>query len=296
MEFTLRTVLFVPGDHPSRIRNAVACGPDAVAVDLEDAVAEGGKREAREAAVGALLELDSPAVSVMVRVNGVGSSHLGEDVACLAPILPRLSAVILPKVESCEDVLTLAQLLERVERSAGMDVGGTRVVATTETAAGILAAGQIAAASDRMLTLLFGSADLSAELRVSPTPDGTELLTARSTVVLAAAAAGLVWPLDGPYLILDDDEGLQRSAAAARSLGFGGKAAIHPGQLSTITATFAPTSEELAWAYEVDRAFAQGEREGRSAIRLGDGTFIDYPIARRARALLEGGQAEGNSP
>lgn len=296
MEPSLRTALFVPGDRPSRIRKALSSGAEAVAVDLEDAVAESVKDQARETAVAALLDADTSAVSLMVRVNGMRTSHVGKDVEALAPILKRLTAVILPMVVSADDVLELSELLDRAEVDAGVDVGRTRVLATTETAAGVLSAREIAAASHRVLTLLFGSADLSNELGVEPTAEGAELAAARSMVVLAAAAAGVRKPLDGPYLILDDEEGLETSTQTARRLGFGGKAVIHPGQLPTVARTFAPSADEIAWARRVDQAFAEAEREGRSAVRLSDGTFIDYPIAYRARALLDALAPKGRTP
>lgn len=286
MELGLRTTLFVPGDRPSRIANAVSCGAGAVAVDLEDAVAEAVKAQARGTAVATLLDIDTSGVSLMVRVNGVRTPHIAEDVTVLTPVLSRLAAVILPMAESADDVVQLSELLAQAETDAGVEVGRTRLLATTETAAGILSAREIADASDRVLTLLFGSADLSHELGVAPTAEGAELATARSMVVLAAAAAHLPKPVDGPYLVLDDDEGLERSTQAAQRLGFGGKAVIHPAQLATVARTFTPTADELTWARQVDQAFTEAEREGRSAVRLADGTFVDYPIAHRARALL----------
>jgi len=290
---TPRTVLFVPGDRPARIRKALSSGAEAVAVDLEDAVAEAAKDGARQQAVETLLAETSPAAA-MVRVNGVGTPHLAADVPALAPLLGRLAAVVLPMVESAEDLAAFDTLLTPVEREAGLEVGSTRVLATTETAGGILRAREIAGASPRVLTLLFGSADLTHQLGVAPTATGEELATARSTVVLAAAAAGLAKPLDGPYLVLDDEAGLQTATQAARRLGFGGKAVIHPAQLPVVTRGFAPTPEELAWARAVDEAFTDAEERGRSAVRLADGTFIDYPIANRARKLLAATTTEGS--
>lgn len=286
MHATPRTTLFVPGDRPSRIFKAVASGADAVAVDLEDAVAESVKAQARQTAVATLLDVEDSAASLVVRVNGVRTPHLADDVRALTPLLPRLAALILPMVESAEEVVHLSELLEAAEVDAGVEVGRTRVLATTETAAGITSAREIAAASERVLTLLFGSADLSNELGVQPTADGAELATARSMVVLAAAAAHVRKPIDGPYLVLDDETGLETSTRAARRLGFGGKAVIHPTQLPAVSRVFAPTRDELDWARQVDEAFTEAELEGRSAVRLSDGTFIDYPIAHRARALL----------
>lgn len=296
MEPLTRTLLFVPGDRSSRILNALSCGADAVAVDLEDAVATSGKREARETTVSVLSGADTSMTTLMVRVNGVRTPYLTDDVAALSRLLGRLDAVILPMAESADDVAYLSELLRTAEAEAGVGIGSTRVVATTETAAGVLAAREIAAASDRLLTLLFGSADLSNELEVEPTPAGRELATARSMVVLATAAAHLRKPVDGPYLVLDDEAGLEESTRTARRLGFGGKAVIHPAQLATVGRAFAPTIEELAWARRVDEAFTEAERAGRSALRLDDGTFIDYPVAHRARALLRSDQARGAAP
>lgn len=295
MEVRLRTTLFVPGDRPARVMKALTFGAEAVAVDLEDAVAESVKAQARAQAVATLLATDSCAVSLMVRVNGMRTPHAREDVSALAPVLSRLAAVILPMAESADDVVEVSGLLEQAEREAGVEAGRTRLLVTTETAAGILSAREIAAASDRVLTLLFGSADLSNELALHPTPEGLELTTARSMVVLAAAAAHRQQPVDAPYLVLDDDEGLATSARAARSLGFGGKALIHPAQLPVVARIFAPTAEELAWAHRVDEAFTEAERAGRSAVRLTDGTFVDYPVAHRARALLAPAAAEGSA-
>lgn len=292
MRSVCHTLLFVPGDRPSRIENAFACGAHGVAVDLEDAVAESAKDAARATAVQALQQVTAGTAAVLVRVNAMTTPHAAADVSALAPILDRVDAVVLPKAESAAEVHLLADLLERAERDRGLEPGATRILATTETAAGVLAATEIAAASARVWTLLFGSADLSNELGVTPTPEGTELLVARSTVVLAAAAAGLTRPLDGPYLRLDDEEGLRVSAAGARGLGFGGKAVIHPAQLATVAHQFAPTEAELAWAAEVSSVFNAAEQQGRGTARLPDGTFIDYPVAHRARAILRAGRCE----
>lgn len=281
-----RTLLFVPADRQDRIAKAAASGADAVAVDLEDALSEARKDEGRALAVEALHDVVDPAVMLVVRVNAIGTSHVEADVASLCPVLDRLTAVLLPKAESPEDVHELGALLDRAEEASGVRVGRTQILATTETAAGVLAAREIAGASERVLTLLFGPADLSSELGLSPTAEGVELATARSTVVLAAAAAKVAQPIDGPHLVLHDDEGLDTSALTARRLGFGGKAVLHPAQLPVVARVFAPSDEELAWACQVDEVFGEAEKQGRAAVRLPDGTFVDLPVAQRARSLL----------
>jgi citrate lyase subunit beta / citryl-CoA lyase len=281
----LRNALFVPADRPERIAKAVTQPTDAVVVDLEDAVSEDSKDGARAIAVRALRALAEPHPHLLVRVNATGSPWFADDVDALAPLQDRLWGVVLPKATTADDVLVLQQRLASLRRG-NETTESVRVLPIVETAAGVLAAHEIAAASDAVTTLLFGAADLCAELQVETTADGDELLHARSQVVLAAAAAGLARPLDGPYLRLDDTEELRRSAAYAKRLGFGGQAVIHPAQLGVVSSVFAPDGDQVRWARAVHEAFAAAEREGRASIRLADGTFVDYPVAKRARAIL----------
>lgn len=285
----LRTLLFVPGDRPDRIVKAVASGADGVAVDLEDAVAAAQKDAARTSLRSALHALPDDGLPVLcVRINAVDSGLAEDDVAALEPVLHRLALVIVPMSADPDGILCAAELLERAERSAGIDVGRTGIVPLVETAAGILSAPAIAASHERVHTLAFGPADLSRELGITPTADGDEFLHARSHVVLAAAAAHRPPPIDGPHLDLLDADGLAQSARRARALGFGGKQVIHPAQIAAVTDAFSPTQAEVDWARTVDAAFTAAEAEGVSSIRLPDGTFVDYPIARRARAILAG--------
>ena len=285
----LRTLLFVPGDRPDRIVKAVASGADGVAIDLEDAVAAARKDDARAATRSALQELPDEVLPMLsVRINAVDSGLADDDVAALEPVLHRLALVIVPMSADPDGIRCAADLLERSERKAGIDVGRTGIVPLVETAAGILAAPAIAASHERVHTLAFGPADLSRELGITPTADGDEFLHARSQLVLAAAAAHRPPPIDGPHLDLADAEGLARSARRARALGFGGKQVIHPAQIAVVTDAFSATQAEVDWARAVDAAFTAAEADGVSSIRLPDGTFVDYPIARRARAILAG--------
>jgi len=282
---TPRTLLFVPGDRPDRIPKAAAAGAEAIAIDLEDAVAASRKDAARARAVTAIESLPPGGPLVTVRINGVDTGLAEADIDALEPVLARIGLVIVPMCSGPDDVRAVATLLERAERNAHREPGSTGIVPLVETAAGIFAARELAG-GDRVRTLAFGPADLSRELGVTPTAGGQELFVARSQLVLAAAAAGLPRPLDGPHLDLSDDDGLAASAAHARSLGFGGKQVLHPRQIPAVAAAFAPTEHELSWARRVDEAFRAAEAGGVSSIRLDDGEFVDYPVARRARALL----------
>lgn len=281
-EASVRTALFVPGDRPDRVAKAAGLGADAVVVDLEDAVADSAKGLARSRTVEALAAFPVSGPRLLVRLNAVGTAAFDDDFDALRPVLAGVDALVLPKVDGAAEAEELHARLEHSERTGGPPTG---VVPIVETARGILAAREIAQAP-RVSTLLFGAADLSDELGLDPGPDGDELLYARSQVVLASAAAGVGSPLDGPYLRLDDADGLARSARYARRLGFAGKAVIHPAQLPAVDAEFRPDAAAVRWAHEVDVAFTRAERAGQGSVRLGDGTFVDYPVARRARAIL----------
>ena len=277
----LRSWLYVPGDRPDRVPKALAAGPDCVVVDLEDAVAAERKDVARAATAQALTAAPAGGSALGVRLNALATGLLDDDLAALRPVWDRLGVLLLPMTPDAGTVVEVVELLDRVDGGAG-----PRLVPMVETAGAVLGAAAIAAASPRVLTLALGPADLSAELGLQLTPAGTELLHARSQLVLAAAAAGCPGPVDGPWLDVADDAGLAESAAAARRLGFSGKQAVHPRQLPAVRAAFAPGVAELAWAQAVDEAFTEAQARGVAAVRLADGTFVDPPVAARARALL----------
>ena len=161
---------------------------------------------------------------------------------------------------------------------------GPPVIAIVETAQGLRLAYETAS-NPRVTALLLGAADLGAELGWEPRPDGLELLYARSKVVSDSAAAGIRGPFDVVHLDTRDDEGLEAAARFARSLGFGGKACIHPAQLAIVNHVFSPEADSVAWAQRVLEAAERGEREGRGAVAL-NGEMIDAPIVERARRIL----------
>jgi citrate lyase subunit beta / citryl-CoA lyase len=282
----LRAVLFVPGDRPDRIPRAAASGADCAIIDLEDAVALSAKERARAGAVSGISAVPRTGCPLGVRVNALATGLLPDDVAALGSVWPLLSFIVLPMVPDPVTVRTVAGILADADEQAGAGAPGPRLIPLVETAQGVLAAAAIASAHPRVHTLAFGPADLSCELGVTPTAEGTELLHARSQLVLAAAAAGREAPLDGPWLDISDLDGLRRSAAAARDLGFSGKQVIHPAQVAAVLEAFSVSDDELAWASAVDAAFTAAQARGVASIKLPDGTFVDYPVACRARTLL----------
>lgn len=277
-----RTLLFVPGDCPKRIGKALASSASSVAIDFEDAVSEAAKEAARSSAVAALAQVERP--GVYVRINGLDTSWAAGDLEAVAGVLGALAGVIVPKVEVAGRLRQVDEFLEGMEARAGLPRGGRVSVPIIETARGVIAAAEIAGAS-RVGGVIFGTLDLAAELGVTPSIDGRELLHARSQVVLAAAAAR-VDAIDGPYPALGDTEGLARSSTATRLLGFAGRVVIHPCQLDIVHEAFSPSASELCWAKTVLATYREAGLERRGALRASDGTFLDRPVVTRAARLL----------
>lgn len=270
--------LFVPGNRPDRVRKARTVS-DLIIVDLEDAVPPEEKAAARTAAAAVLSEA-APGVQQWVRVNPVGELEtLTADLAALAPVAHHLNALVVPKVMAAADLGVFHELTEAV---LGTHV---QVIASIENAAGVRACWDIAEAQN-VVTLLFGTVDLSADLGITTSVEGTELLAARSLVVMACAAAGVATPIDGPFTNIYDNVLLAQSCSHAARLGFGSKIALHPSQLETIRTSFSPAAELVAWAHQVLAAYDDARQRGVGVARLDDGTFIDAPVATRARKVL----------
>jgi citrate lyase beta subunit len=231
-----------------------------VVADLENAVTPERKDEARELVV----RLRPP----IVRVNGVDSRWFTDDLAAVEEL--DVEAIVLPK--ATPDAVAI------------LGVEGPPVLAIVETAQGLRLAYETAS-SARVAALILGAVDLGAELGLEPRPDGLEILYARSKVVVDSAAAGIRAPFDIVHLDFRDDSGLEAACRFGRSLGFRGKACIHPAQVPIVNRVFAPETSDVEWARRVIEAFEQGEREGRGAVAL-NGEMIDLPVVERARRIL----------
>ncbi len=286
MSAPIRTLMFAPADNGERSLKAIALGASAVCLDLEDAVAKTAKVEARTIVAETLLDPSAVGANVYLRINGPESAFMEDDLDALGPMLARLAGVIIPMVQSPDEVRHVASRIDKLEPEYGIEAGTIRLIAITETAKGVLAAAAIAESTPRLRTLLLGPADLSNDLGVELTADGYELFHVRSQIVLAARAAGLEGPIDGPYLGLKDDEGTRTAATWAKRLGFQGKMVLHPQQLPIVAAVFAPSADEVAWAQAIVDAFAEHESKGVSAFTMDDGTFVDYPVVYRAQSVL----------
>jgi citrate lyase beta subunit len=263
-----RSLLFSPGNEPRKLAKAALTQADMVVADLEDSVPEAHKAAAREHVARFCSEPDTgPARAV--RINALDDPHAAQDLALLRRVRP--GAVVVPKAE----VASLAAL--RLDWAP-------LVIAIVETPRGLQTCATIAEIP-QVTAMMLGGVDLADALRLRPRADGLELLYARSRLVVDSAAAGIAAPLDGVYVGLDDPAGLQAEAELSRSLGFGGKAAIHPSQLDTLNRVFGISAAELDWARRVLAAYAQAGTDGRGAVRL-DGAMIDLPVVKRAEGIL----------
>ncbi|MFC0534199.1 HpcH/HpaI aldolase/citrate lyase family protein [Phytohabitans kaempferiae] len=278
-----RSWLFVPASDEGKLRKACGLRSDVVVMDLEDAVASERKAAARAAAQDWLPAYRGRAVAV--RVNGTGSGLLADDLTAVVAAGP--GAVILPKVQDPSELAEADALITGVEQAAGLPTGAVRLLPLIETAAGVARCDDIlAGAPPRVLTALLGSGDLTADLGVDLTPEAAELQYARSRLVIAARAAALTAPIDGPWTWLDDLEGLAGDCRRSRRLGFQGRITLHPRQNETVDLAYAETSQEdVQRARRIVAAFEEARAHGQAAVRV-DGKFVDHPIYLRALESL----------
>jgi citrate lyase subunit beta/citryl-CoA lyase len=265
------------------LAKAVEVGADELIVDLEDAVAPGAKDDARSLAVRTLGSEAWRGVQASVRVNAPGTPWCHADLIALASAPGPPAAVVVPKVERAGDLAFVERLLAGVERAAG-HVRPVRVQALIETAAGLSRVAEIAAASERVDTLIVGYADLAASLgRSRAGADDLDAWRPAQEAVLLAARANGLQAIDGPYLGVAPDANFLAGATRARDAGFDGKWAIHPSQVAVLNELFTPTEAELEQARAVIAALDEGERDGgRGAVAL-DGQMLDEAV--RAAAL-----------
>lgn len=281
-----RSSLFAPADDGSLVTQAVASEADGVILDLEDTVAIDRKQHARDLAVDALRS--QPERSLSVRVNGVDSRFVVDDLTTLvAGAGESLREVWIPKIERAEQVTHVDWLLASLEERAGLAPGHVSLLGLVETASGLEELSSISRASSRLTQLAFGIADLSGDLGLQWPADGTEQLYVRSRLAVASRAAGLARPVDSVWPRLADASGLREDCVAAKRLGFSGKFALAPSQVDVINEVFSPTAEETRQATELLHAFSSAEQEGRAALQLPNGEFVDYAFLQRAQETLE---------
>lgn len=274
----MRSKLFVPGIRPDLFAKALAGPADAISIDLEDAVPEGRKAEAR-AVVAELLRSEQTRNSgkrIIVRVNPLGSPHFEADLGAISA--PALTWINLPKPGSPEDVRAALGMMDR----AGVP-DSVQLLVNIETPAALHNAARIGAAHSRVAGLQLGLGDLFEPAGIDRrTPANVH--AAMFSLSLAAAEAG-VFCCDGAYPDIRDEAGFRAEARMAQALGFIGKSCIHPSQVAAANDIFQPDLAQVEQARRIVAAAAEAEARGQAAF-LVDGQMIDPPFLQRARRLL----------
>ncbi len=283
-----RALLFMPGDDRRKIEKGAALDVDAVIMDLEDGVALNRKAAARETITAALGEVDFGKTERLVRINPVDSVFHTDD---LTIIDAHPDGIVLPKVESAEDVRALDAALTTAEADHGWTAGGIALLVIIETARGVVAVNEIAASSPRLQALIFGAEDLAGDMGAVRTPSGWEGFYARSAVVLHAKAYRLQ-AIDTPFVHLHDEHALIAETEQALYMGYTGKLAIHPQQVEPIQRTFTPTADQIVRAQALIAAHA-GHQAGGTGVFAFEGKMIDLPMIRAAEAVIARAQAAG---
>jgi citrate lyase subunit beta/citryl-CoA lyase len=272
----LRSLLIAPATRPDMLAKLPRSGPDAVVIDLEDAVPPNAKAESRAHArrAGQALAREHPHLAVYVRVNAPASEWFGVDVD--EALAPGLAGVVVPKLEAAEQVAEVSQALAR----AGLEA--LHVVAGIETAGGVERVAEVLRAP--VVAAYFGAEDFIADMGGVRTAQSVEVLYARSRVALAARVAG-VHALDQIVTSYNDEDVFVRDAEQGRAIGYRGKVCIHPSQVPLANRVFSPSPEELARARALLAAYEAASAAGEAVISF-EGRMVDEPMARAARALL----------
>src|SRR5258708_16616147 len=277
-----RSWLFVRGDRQRMIDKALSLPVDAIMMDIEDGVAPSAKENAR-VQIGAALDdvaarlAEDPKYRTparFVRVNVVGSQRFIEDTN--AVVRPGLEGLVIPKVESIDQVRVVEDELGRAEVRHHMPGGSVKLLIAIETPIGLFNAYAIASSTVRIIGVIFGAEDFTREMNLPMRREGeaVDLIYARSPIATAAAAAH-VQAVDGVWVDLNDPVGMKRFARQARLLGMSAISIIHPSQIDIANAAFTPAKEDISYAREVLKAFDEAHARGAGAVAF-RGQLLDF--------------------
>lgn len=283
-----RALLYMPGDNWKMITKSITLGVDSICMDMEDGTAINKKVEARTTIAKALQELDFGASEKLARINSVGSGWEKDDIEAVLPYHP--DGIVIPKVESFEQVEWASRIIEDAELKNGWKVNSIRILIGVETAKGILNLKEIAA-YPRLDAIIFGGEDFAASIGAVRTKDAIELLYARQAVIVACAAYDLQ-PIDIVTIDYKDLEALKVESEFGARLGFSGKQIIHPNQVQAVQEAFTPSAEAIAYARRIVETFESSQKEGKGAYSL-DGKMIDMPLLKNAQKVLARANAAG---
>lgn len=276
-----RTMMYVPGNNPGKLLSAGIYGADTVIFDLEDAVAVTEKDAARYLVANAVREIEYPC-EVAVRINHISTPFGYDDLECILAAKPDM--IRLPKAEYADDIKEIADIIDKAEAKHGFPQGSIKMMASIESAQGLVNACEIAKASPRMAAIAIGGEDFIADLNTSRSREGTELFYARSQIVVAARVAK-IQAIDSVSTLLNDDEAFIQEVKMIKQLGFDGKSCVHPRQVELIHKVYTPTEKEVAQAHRILAGIKEALARKSGVIAV-DGKMVDGPIITRAERTI----------
>ena len=288
MMHSRRALLYVPGDDRHKIEKSLTFGADCICLDMEDGVAQNRKGEARRIIAAALRELTFGTSEKLTRINPVGTGLEADDIDAVLPCHP--DGVVLPKVESIEQLQWAGGKIEAAELAYGWPVNSMHILAGIETAKAMFALKEIAS-HPRLEGLIFGGEDYAANIGAIRTAESWELFTTRSLVVMHAKAYGLQ-VIDMVTVDYLDIERVRSEATFGAGLGYTGKQVIHPAQVGPVQEAFTPNVESIEQAKRLIEAFESHQKAGKGAFGL-NGQMIDMPLVKAAQNVLDRARAAG---
>jgi len=284
--------LYVPGDDTNKINKAAALGADSVCLDMEDGVAANRKGEARTSIAAALQKLDFGNSERLARTNPVGSGLEQDDLAAVLPARP--DGIVVPKVESGEQVRWVSQQIAACERQNGWPEGSIRLIVQAETARALLNLHDIVSADPRLDAIIFGAEDFANDIGAVRSREGWEVFYARSAIVTYTAAYGLQ-AIDMVFVDYKDIGSLKQEALQGARMGFAGKQVIHPAQVAPVQEAFTPSDEAIANALHIIELNSSYQQAGKGAFGL-EGRMVDAPVVKAAERVLVRARAAGKLP
>lgn len=280
-KFLRRSLLYVPASSIKMLNKAETIVSDAVILDLEDSVSPSEKTKARDNVAIVLREKKILGKEVIVRINAVDTIWGIQDLMTLAPLGP--DAIILPKADD-RSLVTADMIISAIEERCTTDQDLIKLIPLFETTNSIVNAYNILGSTSRIDGVQLGGEDLTKELEIARTSTGEEILYARQHLAMSAKARKIDI-IDTPFTDISDLDGLQKDALLVKSLGFTGKACIHPTHITMINEVFSPSEEEICHAKDIVEAYEESQREGFGACVV-NGKMVDIPVAQRAKGIL----------
>ncbi|MHA1504277.1 MAG: HpcH/HpaI aldolase/citrate lyase family protein [Candidatus Heimdallarchaeota archaeon] len=282
-----RTRLYIPGNNPAMIQNAMIYQADSLIFDLEDSIPIAEKASARILVRNAIQTLDFEGCEVTVRINSLDTEFYDDDLKAIAH--KKLDGILLPKTETLDDILYTDNLLTVLEEEKKIPKNKIKLMPIIESAVGVLNIDQIAT-GPRVVAIGLGGEDLTADIGAKRTKEGKELEYIASRIIIACAA-NKIQAIDTVYADVLDPEGLYEIALKASNIGFQGKSVIHPSQIEPVHRAFMPSKEEITKAKRIVKAYKDAIKKGSGAFTV-DGRMVDLPIVIRSERILK--RAQGN--